>query len=203
MVKLFTGNSGPKTCYNYVFRLCLGCGMLVCQLFTACENNMKDLPSYRQKHISVDEGKQSTAYLSESAKVKARLTAPYMRRNEVDSPYVEFPQSLHVDFYNDSLVIESVMDSRYGKWFEITSQVFLRARVVVPNILKGDTLYCPELWWDQKAEKFYTNKPVRIHKAGGTILYGTGLEAPQDFSGYTIYQITGPFAFPENGMPRN
>jgi hypothetical protein len=44
---------------------------------------------------------------------------------------------------------------------------------------------------------------VQIHKSGGTILYGTGLEAPQDFSGYTIYQITGPFAFPENGMPKN
>ncbi len=69
--------------------------------------------------------------------------------------------------------------------------------------LKGDTLYCKELWWDQKAEKFYTDKPVQIHKSGGTVLYGTGLEAPQDFSGYTIYQITGPFAFPAEGMPKN
>ena len=179
-------------------------GVLGGLLLMACENNMKTLPNYREKHISVDEGKQITAYYSVSAKVKAKLTAPYMRRNEVDSPYVEFPESLHVDFYNDSTrVIESVMDARYGKWREIDGKVLLKDSVVVKNILKGDTLYCQELWWDQKGEKFHTDKPVRIHKAGGTVLYGTGLEAPQDFSGYTIYQITGPFAFPENGMPKN
>jgi LPS export ABC transporter protein LptC len=178
-------------------------GMAGCLLLSACENNMKNLPNFREKHISVDEGRNITAYMSESAKVKARLTAPYMRRNEVDSPYVEFPQTLHVDFFNDSMVISSIMDARYGKWIEQESKVLLRDSVVVKNTLKGDTLYCQELWWDQKREKFYTDKPVRIHKAGGTVLYGTGLEAPQDFSGYTIYQITGPFAFPENGMPRN
>ena len=92
---------------------------------------MKDLPNFRQKHFGVDEGKQITAYMSESAKVKARLTAPYMRRNEVDSPYVEFPQSLHVDFYNDSMTIASVMDARYGKWLELQSKVLLRDSVVV------------------------------------------------------------------------
>jgi LPS export ABC transporter protein LptC len=171
--------------------------------FTACENNMKTLPNFRQKQVSVDEGRQIVAYLSESSKVKAKLTAPYMRRNEADSPYVEFPNTLHVDFYNDSLVIESVMNAHYGKWRELEDKVYLRDSVVVMNIAKGDTLYCKELWWDKKAEKFYTDKPVQIHKSGGTILYGTGLEAPQDFSGYTIYQITGPFAFPENGMPKN
>jgi LPS export ABC transporter protein LptC len=185
-----------------VFRRWFGFFFL-CGSFAACENNMKTLPNYRQKQISVDEGKKITAYLSENAKVKAKLTAPLMRRSEIDSPYVEFPHTLHVDFYNDSLTIESIMNANYGKWKEQDGKVFLRDSVVVMNILKGDTLYCKELWWDQKAEKFYTDKPVQIHKSGGTILYGTGLTAPQDFSGYTIYQITGPFAFPGNGMPKN
>ncbi len=185
-----------------IFRTWSFCCFL-CGFFSACENNVKDLPNYRQKQVSVDEGRKITAYMSESAKVKAKLTAPYMRRSEMDSSYVEFPNSLHVDFYNDSLKIESIMDARYGKWKEQEGKVYLRDSVVVKNILKGDTLYCKELWWDQKAEKFYTDKPVQIHKSGGTILYGTGLEAPQDFSGYSIYQITGPFAFPENGMPKN
>ncbi len=172
-------------------------------LLAACENNVKDLPDYRQKHISVDEGQKITAYMSEDAKVKAKLTAPYMRRSESDSPYVEFPKTLHVDFYNDSLIITSVMDAHYGKWRELDSKVLLRDSVVVRNLEQGDTLYCQELWWDQKKEKFYTDKPVRIHKAGGTVIYGTGLEAPQDFSGYTIFQITGPYAMPENSLPKN
>lgn len=170
---------------------------------TSCENNVKELPNYRKKQVSMDEGKTITAFLSEDAKVKAKLTAPYMRRSEADTaPYLEFPKTLHVDFYNDSLMIESKMDALYGKWRENDQKVLLRDSVVVKNVLQGDTLYCRELWWDQKNEKFYTDKPVRIHKAGGTIIYGTGLEAPQDFSGYTIFQITGPFAFPADGLPK-
>jgi len=185
-----------------IYRDLIFCFFL-CVLFTACENKMKDLPNYRKKQVSVDEGKMITAYMSEASKVKAKLTAPYMRRSEADTPYVEFPKTMHVDFYNDSLKIESEMDALYAKYKEQEGKVYLRDSVVVKNILKGDTLYCKELWWDQKAEKFYTDKPVQIHKSGGTILYGTGLEAPQDFSGYTIYQITGPFAFPAEGMPKN
>jgi LPS export ABC transporter protein LptC len=188
-----------STINRFWIGLCFIAGLL-----PACENNIKTLPNFRQKQISVDEGKKITAYMSENAKVKAKLTAPYMRRKELDSSYVEFPKTLHVDFYNDSTQkIESVMDAHYGKWQEQDAKVLLRDSVVVKNILKGDTLYCKELWWDQKAEKFYTDKPVQIHKSGGTVLYGTGLEAPQDFSGYTIYQITGPFAFPAEGMPRD
>ena len=170
--------------------------------FIACENNEKDLPSFRKKQISVDEGIEITAYMSENAKVKAKLVSPYMLRSEVDSSYIEFPKTLHVDFFNDSLVVESQLDALYGKWKEAENKVFLRDSVVVKNILKGDTLRCQELWWDQKAEKFYTDKAVRIYKKGGTVIYGTGFEAPQDFSGYTIFKITGPYGFPENGLPK-
>jgi LPS export ABC transporter protein LptC len=170
--------------------------------FFGCENNEKDLPQFRKKQVSVDEGKQITAYMSEDAHVKAKLTAPFMRRSEMDSAYIEFPNSLHVDFYNDTMAIESQMDALYGKWKELEDKVFLKDSVVVKNILKGDTLRCKELWWDKKAEKFYTDKPVRIYKRGGTVIYGTGFEAPQDFSGYTIFHITGPYGFPEKGLPK-
>ena len=182
---------------KFFFLFCL-CSLI----FYGCENNEKDLPTFRKKQISVDEGKSITAYMSENAKVKAKLTSPYMLRSEVDSSYIEFPRTLHVDFYSDSLTIESLLDAHYGKWHELESKVFLKDSVVVKNIVKGDTLYCRELWWDQKKEKFYTDKPVRIHKKGGTVIYGTGFEAPQDFSGYTIFQITGPYGVPENGFKK-
>ena len=68
--------------------------------------------------------------------------------------------------------------------------MFLRDSVVVINIVKGDTLRTSELWWDQKTEKFYTDKPVRIYQPDKTI-FGTGLEAAQDFKSYDIFKITG------------
>ncbi len=71
--------------------------------------------------------------MSENAKVKAKLTAPYMRRSEMDSPYVEFPNTLHVDFYNDSLKIESVMD----------------CTIMVNGRNRKEKFICVTVWWSR------------------------------------------------------
>jgi LPS export ABC transporter protein LptC len=171
-------------------------------LICSCENNEKDLPAFRKKKPSIGEGRDIVSYLSENSVIKAKLTAPYMLRNEGDTPFVEFPKSLHVDFYNDSLQVESLMDALYGKYRESENKVFLRDSVVVKNIIKGDTMHCRELWWDKKEQRFYTDKAVRINKKGGTVIYGIGFEAPQDFSGYTIFQVTGPLAVEGKILPK-
>jgi LPS export ABC transporter protein LptC len=180
----------------------IGISLLSCIVLEGCENNVKDLPSFRKKHGGVEEGNDITIYYSVEAKVRSKLTAPYMLRNLADSQKVEFPRTLHVDFYNDTMRVESQLDARYGKYYESLNKVFLKDSVIVKNILKGDTLNCRELWWDQKTEKFFTDKEVRINKKGGTIIYGKGFEAPQDFSGYTLYQVMGPLAVKGNEVPK-
>jgi LPS export ABC transporter protein LptC len=136
------------------------------------------------------------------ARVKGKLTAPYMLNYQrADSPYAEFPRTLHVDFYNDSLKTESQLDALYGKYLANQNKVFLRDSVVVKNLSKGDTLRCKELWWDQQTEKFYTDKPVRIYTPD-KILYGTGMEADQNFRWYTITKLTGTVLTAGSGMPR-
>lgn len=167
----------------------------------SCVNNPKDIPTIGKKQISIEEGKQIESYYSQGAKVKAKLTAPYMLRHLTDSTYVEFPKTLHVDFYNDTMIVESKLDALYGKYREYENKVFLKDSVVVRNILKGDTLHCDELWWDQRTQKFYTDKKVRINTKD-KIIFGTGLEAAQNFSWYVIQQITGTILTPENGLPK-
>jgi LPS export ABC transporter protein LptC len=179
----------------------IACLSLVYFLAGSCVNNPKDIPTIGKKQISIEEGKQIESYYSQGAKVKAKLTAPYMLRHLLDSSYVEFPKTLHVDFYNDTMMVESKLDALYGKYREFENKVFLRDSVVVRNILKGDTLHCDELWWDQRTHKFYTDKKVRINTKD-KIIFGTGLEAAENFSWYTIQQITGTILTPENGLPK-
>ena len=137
-----------------------------------------------------------------AAKVKGKLTAPYMLRfQKADSPYAEFPRTLHVDFYNDTLLIESQLDALYGKYLDNQNKVFLRDSVVVKNINKGDTLRCQELWWDQHTERFSTDKPVRIYTRD-KVLFGTGMEADQNFRWYTIRKLTGVVLTQGNNIPK-
>jgi LPS export ABC transporter protein LptC len=137
-----------------------------------------------------------------SAKVKGKLTAPFMLRYpRADTPYAEFPRTLHVDFYDANMAVESQMDALYGKYFDNQGKVFLRDSVVVKNIQKGDTVRCRELWWDQRTEKFTTDKPVRIYTKD-KILFGNGMEADQNFRWYTIKHLTGTVLTAGNNIPK-
>lgn len=172
--------------------------LLCCLSLGACENSEKELQSLSAKRIAVEEAKQVESYLSQGGKMKARLTAPIMNRYQTDSPYIEFPKKLHVDFYNDSLQIESQLNANYGRYKEVEQKVFLRDSVVVFNV-KKDTLRSQELWWDQNAQKFYTDKAVQIHQPD-KIIYGNGLEADQSFNWWVIKQVTGEVLVPKNGF---
>jgi LPS export ABC transporter protein LptC len=173
--------------------------MVCCFIFCACENDINEVKALTEKKISVEEGLNIEAFLSQQGRVKARLTSPLMKRYQADSPYVEFPKTLHVDFYTDSLVIESQLKANYGRYKENEHKVLLRDSVVVFNS-KHDTLWCRELWWDQHSEQFYTDKPVRIRQPD-KMIYGQGLTAAQNFSWYTLKSVTGIVQVPKEGLP--
>ncbi len=166
-------------------------------LLSACENSSRDIDDYLKKYDLKEEATNVQTYLSQQGVMKAKLTAPLLYRVTSDTQYVEFPKTLHVDFYNDSVKIESQLDARYGKYFENLNKVFLKDSVTVFNI-KGDTLWAPELWWDQNTQRFFTDSTVRIRKKGDRIRGGKGLDAKQDLSDILIKDPTGFFVAPAN-----
>ena len=119
-----------------------------------CENDKKVIDEWTRNVVLNEEAINIETYFSQKGVMKAKLKAPLMIRvPKIDSPYVEFPKKLHVDFYNDSIVIESWLDSKYGKYFENQNKVYLKDSVVVITD-KGDTLKAHDLWWDQNAKLF-------------------------------------------------
>jgi LPS export ABC transporter protein LptC len=161
-----------------------------CLLFIGCENDDKDISEWTEKKVLVEEAKKVEGLFSQGGRLKAKLVAPLMIRQESDTMYTEFPKTLHVDFYDSLGKRESWLDARYGKHFENFNKVLLRDSVVVINI-KGDTLKTQELWWDQNNRRFYTDKQVQIAQKTKHIYGGKGLDASQDLTDITIMQPTG------------
>lgn len=158
---------------------------------TSCENSKQQLNQFSTKRISIEEAKGVSILYTTGEKTTAHITAPLMLRHQEANPFIEFTQTIHADFFNDSLKVESKLDARYAKYIESESKVFLRDSVVVFNI-KGDTLYCQELYWDRNSigHEFYTNKKVRI-RTPTQIIDGDGLDAPQDFTSWHIINGKG------------
>ena len=162
-----------------------------CFLFAGCENDPAMLKEVSGRKANIEEAVNVQSLLSQNGAIKAKLVAPYMLRYSLDTSYLEFPKKLHVNFYDSTGKVESQVDALYGKYLETQSKVYLRDSVIVFTV-KGDTLRTQELWWDQNTKKFYTNKLVRIVRKGQHMVGDKGMEASQDLTHLTVYQIAHP-----------
>src|SRR5687768_18406565 len=91
-----------------------------CCFVLSCENTDTEIKKWTDRAVLKEEAIQVESFLSTDGKMKAKLTAPLMERvTTPDTIYVEFPNTLHVDFYEDSTNnIQTILDSRYGKYLE-------------------------------------------------------------------------------------
>ena len=173
--------------YTKTLTLVLGISMLLC----ACENDVEAVRDLGRKKPSIEEGKNIDSYLSMNGKMQARLTAPVLRRYQGDSARkAEFPNTLHVDFYDDSMKIKSQLSANYGRYMENENKVFLRDKVVAFNTV-GDSLFCDELYWDKNTEKFYTDKKVIISKnfRKDYFVGYNGMTSSQDLKDFHLFTI--------------
>ncbi|MBL7745846.1 MAG: LPS export ABC transporter periplasmic protein LptC [Chitinophagaceae bacterium] len=184
---------------NYIINsaaLLIGC-CFVC----GCENDKGKINEWTKKVVMKEEATKVEGYLSQDGKMRARLTAPLMYRVAEDTVYTEFPKTLHVDFFDSTLKKETWLDSRYGKYYENLNKVYLKDSVVVINV-KGDTLKCQDLWWDQNTKLFYTDNYAEYRTLDKKIYPGKGLEATQDFNRVTFKEVTGLLKVKEGGFPQ-
>lgn len=173
-----------------------------CLFLCACENNKTRNKNSNKNKLNIEEAVNIKLNYTLGGKVKAILSSPLMLNIQDQTPYIVFPNKLHVDFYNQAGIIESKLDANYAKYEQNQSKIFLKDSVVLFNVQKGDTLYCNELYWDRNkpGTEFYTDKPVRIRTKTETI-DGKGMEASQDFKNWRILHSIGIISVPASKIP--
>jgi LPS export ABC transporter protein LptC len=171
-----------------ILKIAVAC-LSSCFFMASCENDVDAVKALGARVSGIDVGKDVAIYISNDGKLGAKLTAPLMNRYLVDSSkMIEFPQSIHVDFYKDSNQIESQLSAKYAKYKEAENIVYLKEDVVIFNTL-GDTLWCKEMYWDQNTGKFYTEKEVVVKQHNPLAkIYGKGLEANQNLTDIRIFK---------------
>lgn len=177
--------------------------LFCCAIITSCRNTTKEIDELTGKGISMQEDKATdvTFYYSEKGKVSAIMHAKEFIRNETaNPPYTDIKKGMKVEFLNDSLEITSTLTAKSARYYETEGNVIVRDSVSVVN-KKGERLNTEELIWNQKLQKFYTEKKVKI-TTPTNILYGDGLEANSSFSWYKITNIRGTVAVDKTGLPK-
>lgn len=104
----------------------------------------------------------------------------------------EFPDGVYIEFYDINGKITSSLKANNAYYFKKDDLWRGLGNVEVRNFEKNQQLNTEELFWRPLAKKIFTDKFVTI-KLESEVIYGTGLDALQDLSSYTIKNPEGDF----------
>lgn len=157
-------------------------------LIFSCENDIEKIQSLGEKSEQPEvAAKKIEIIYSDSAKVEMRLTADEVKRfSHVERPYMEFPKGIYVEFFDDSLQIESLIRADYAIYYTDEKVWEARGNVVANNIAKQEKLNTEELFWDENDKTIYSNSFSRIENPDGTFYGDEGFESNQKFSKWRL-----------------
>ncbi|MGZ5244033.1 MAG: LPS export ABC transporter periplasmic protein LptC [Bacteroidia bacterium] len=163
---------------------------LIC-FFSCAKNDLKQVEELsKAKTIPVEISTGIEVIYTDSARLKAKLKAPEMRRYLSDEdPKLEMPKGVYVEFYDKNGNVNSRLRGDYGIRFINKNLTKVTGDVEVVN-LQGDTLNTEELWWDENTEKVYSQQQVKV-KSKEEIIISQGFESDVTFTKYTFYKIKG------------
>src|SRR4051812_28951947 len=119
-----------------------------CFFLCSCVNDANVVNNLGKKSVGTEEATDVRINYTTVGKAKAVLTAPFMIHVQDTAAYYEFPKTLYAEFYNDQEQKETRLTALYGKYKDRDNIIYLRDSVKIINMIKGDTIYCEDLWWD-------------------------------------------------------
>ena len=97
-----------------------------CLFFPSCSNDIEKVNAFFQQKTGVDEAVDVESYMSQGGRMKVRLRSPLMLRYQDTLPRMEFPKSLHVDFFDSTMQVQSQVDARFARYLDCLLETFER-----------------------------------------------------------------------------
>lgn len=155
-------------------------------LFIAC--NQADLKEPLEYTGPLQEAEDVELYNSEADQVKFKLKAKLFY--EFANGNREFPKGVYIEMFNEFGRLSSTLRADYAKFIKEEGHWLGQGKVELKNVETDEQLNTEELFWNPKTRKIFTSKFVTIRRQSD-VIYGTGLEAMQDLSDYTILKPEG------------
>lgn len=164
----------------------------IAMLFFSCANKIEKI-----KELSAGEntaGMEAENYEmihSDSTIIRFKLITPKLiRYDKSEDPFVEFPQGVEIERYNEKMEKIAGITANYARLYEKESKWEAKNNVVAVNPA-GDTLKTEHLIWEQEKGIIYSEQFVKIIRKD-QVITGMGFESDQDLSNWMIKKPKGP-----------
>jgi len=167
---------------------------LLLVVLVSCTNDPKLVQDFvSDKEQAIEQIKEAELVHTENGKIKVRILADKIERFQKQQPGLIFSEKIEVYFYNYSSELQSTLMANDASIDE-DKKIMLAQNNVVLTSSDNKKLETDELIWDEKQNKIYTDKKVKI-TTGKEVVYGEVFTSNADFSQYSIAKIHGTFDF--------
>ena len=138
-----------------------------------------------------------TTQFSDSGITRYRAIAKeFLKFDKAKEPFSYFPEGIYVEKFDTLFNIEASLKADTAYNYEKKGLWKLIGNVRVEN-LEGKKFETSLLIWDQKEEKVYSDKYIRIQE-DDKIITGIGFESNQNMTQYKIFNSQGVFPVSES-----
>lgn len=167
--------------------------------FTSCTGDTKEVVvvEFDPENTYTMKSTDVLSLISDSGITRYSIkTKEWLSFDKAADPYWYFPEGIYVEEFDSLFQTKASIEADTAYYFEKKGLWKAIGNVKVLS-LEGEDFQTDLLFWDQKQERVYSDKPIRIVKADGTVVTGVGFESNQDMTKYDIFQSTGVFPIKE------
>jgi LPS export ABC transporter protein LptC len=169
-------------------------------LISSCETDLKEvnrIASIKEEE-PIDISRGVTVIFSDSARVKAKMTAPEMRQfsgmqgdSVIGESYHEFQKGVKIIFFDEQGDELQNIVSDYAIRRMDQKLVEFKGNVIITRS-DGSVIKTEELIHNEEANTFYNHVPIfGFSKDGFSTFQGTSFKSDGDFQNIIIQQSTG------------
>ena len=165
--------------------------MGIAMLFYSCSNDIETI-----KAFSSDEERPALTaenfemIFSDSTIIRYKMQTPELIRfDEENDPFMEFPQGVYIEQFDNKMQVISSLSANYARYYEKEERWEVKNNVVAVNA-QNDTLKTEELIQDQKNGRVYSEQFVKIIRKD-QIITGIGFESDQEMSDWKVKKPRG------------
>ncbi len=159
-------------------------------IFFSCKNNLKDVQKIGiSENEPIGVAENINLKYTDSGKIKAILLSPKMLDySNRDFSFNEFTDGINLTLFDEDNHKSTVI-SDYAVVYNNTDLMDLQGHVIIATYSK-DTLFADQLFYDQKKEWLFTNKPVTF-RTGSDLINGNGFDSDAKFTNAEVLEING------------
>lgn len=130
--------------------------------------------------------------ISDSGVIRYHITSPlWLVFDEASEPHWRFPEGLFLEKFSETSIPEASITADSAKYFKNKQLWRLDGYVEITNTV-GERFLSPQLFWDQKQQKVYSDSFIHIERAD-RIIEGYGFVSNDRMTKYEVLNVSGIF----------